>query len=177
MFFKSTGRWGAALWNKQSFSIIFSEAVYTMAFFGNDFHTNCIINLLQCLCLEGTKRSLCCALLPVTRIYVLPLLLRGCQSPGWLSWGLCKAWSFASLCQGATCPIGAEQPHLSPLILSVKLRVNVSVNFQKELSQGQSKKQKEGIISKVQRPITQAVGEIWKEDVFSKESIPVLVPC
>lgn len=76
-----------------------------MSLFGNVFHTNCtIFNLLEFLCLEGTERSLCCSLLPLMRVYVLPWLRRGCQSPGQLSWHLCKSWSFSSLCQGATCP-------------------------------------------------------------------------
>lgn len=131
-----------------SFSIIFTEAVYSMALFGNVFHTNYIIfNLLPFLCLEDTARSLCCALLLLMRVYVLPWLLRGCQSPGCPSWDLCKSWSFASLCQGATCPI-------SPI--SVKLQVNGSVNSQKVLSQGQSTRRK-GSYLKSSCPSTQAV--------------------
>lgn len=146
-----------------------------MALFRNVFHTNCIIfNVLKFLCLKGSERSLCCALLPPMRVYVLPWLLRGCKSPGWLSWDLWKAWFFSSVCQGATCPIGGEQPHLFPLIFSVKVQVNDFVNFQMEISQGQSTKQKEGITSKVQLPIPQAVWWDLKGSCFLNQSILLL---
>lgn len=143
--------------------LVFSEAVYSMALFGNVFHTNCtIFNLLQFLCLEGTERSLCCALLPLMRVYVLPWLLRGCQSPGWLSWHLCKSQSFSSLCQGATCPNKSSPvPSLSFYQWNYKWMAQWTSKRSSRKASQQNRRKRSHL--KFSCPSHRLFGEIWKE--------------